>query len=104
MLYKVSRGCVKLVLPYPVSSNRYCVRAPMGGLIELRLRLVPRNRICMDLDNCLKVAIDALKGIVYDDDGQVYRITAERAEPDERGARLEVEVLPLVLPMALEAA
>lgn len=134
---------MKLVLPYPVSANRYwrsvvvqrrdgpkkpravtfvseeakaykqeCAwrakaagcRVPEQGAVELRIALVPKNRVCMDLDNALKVTIDALKGIVYGDDAQVFKITAERRDPDAAGARLEVEILPLVLPMALEAA
>ena len=80
------------------------IREPLRGPIELRLRLVPSGRRCMDLSNCWKVAEDALNGIVYVDDAQVWRIVAERAEPDPAGARLEVEVLPLALSMALEAA
>lgn len=36
---------------------------------------------CIDLDNALKVTIDALKGVVYKDDKQVRRIIAQRAEP-----------------------
>ncbi len=35
----------------------------------------------LDLDNALKVTIDALKGIAYHDDRQVWRLTAERMEP-----------------------
>jgi len=132
-------AAVKLVLPYPVSANRYWrtfipkgqhrpltlvsedakaykeeigwlakaagVRAPIPGVVELRIRLVPDSGVCMDLDNCLKVSIDALKGIVFGDDSQVYRITAERTDPVAKGGkRLEVEVLPYALPMALEAA
>lgn len=131
---------MKLVLPYPVSANRYWrtfayrdkssgkpkavtapsseakaykeeaglkakvqgCRAPLAGPVEIRFRLVPANRICMDLDNALKVSIDALKGIVFKDDSQVYRIFAERGEPDARGARLEVEVLPMTLPTELD--
>lgn len=128
---------MKLVLPYPVSANRYWrtivakkqQRAitfvseeakaykeecgwrakaagfkPASGLVELRVRLVPKNRVCMDLDNALKVTIDALAGIVYADDAQVYRIVAERADADPAGARLEVEVVEYVMPMALEKA
>lgn len=132
---------MKIVLPYPVSANRYwrtfaykakgtgkarsvtavsdeaksykaeCgwrakaagVRSPLLGPVELRFRLVPANRVCMDLDNALKVSIDALKGVMFADDSQVYRIVAERADPDPTGAKLEVEVLPLALPTALEA-
>ena len=133
---------VKLVLPYPVSANRYwrtfsyfdkvtrkprsvtapsdeakafkeeCgwrakaagVRVPFAGLVELHVRLVPENKVCMDLDNALKVAIDALKGVVYEDDDQVYRIVAERGDADPTGKRLEVDVLPYVMPTALERA
>lgn len=129
---------MKLVLPYPVSANRYwrtvvakkqlraltfvsdeakrykaeCgwrakeagFRVPIAGAVELRIRLVPKNRVCMDLDNALKVTIDALKGIVYADDAQVYRIVADRADPDPTGARLEVEALAYAMPMELERA
>lgn len=130
---------MKLVLPYPVSANRYwrtvvvkkqgraitfvsdeaksykaeCgwrvkaegLHVPYAGPVEVRFRLVPKNGVCMDLDNALKVSIDALKGLVFKDDSQVFRIVAERADADPvGGARLEVEVLPLTLPTALEAA
>ena len=134
---------MKLILPYPVSANRYwrtvvaqrrdgpkkpraltfvseeakaykaeCgwrakaagCRVPAQGAVELRITLIPKNRVCMDLDNALKVTIDALKGIVYADDAQVYRIVAERRDPDPAGARLEVEILPLVMPTALDLA
>jgi len=130
---------VRLVLPYPVSANRYwisfyapkakrvftgptkeaeafkeeCgwrakaagVRSPFTGHVELRVRLVPENKVCMDLDNALKVTVDALKGIVYEDDDQVMRIVAERADADPMGGkRVEVEVLPYSMPTELEAA
>ena len=35
----------------------------------------------IDLDNALKVTIDALKEIAYHDDKQVWRLVAERMEP-----------------------
>jgi crossover junction endodeoxyribonuclease RusA len=88
---------VKLVLPYPVSANRYWrsfvprghkralvvvsdeakayirevgleakrqgLRKPATGLVSLTVRLIPANRVCMDLDNALKVVIDALRGM-----------------------------------------
>ncbi|MEN7529318.1 RusA family crossover junction endodeoxyribonuclease [Cupriavidus sp. DL-D2] len=46
---------------------------------------------CIDLDNAQKVLMDALKGIVFEDDRWVRRITAERAEPDGEG-RLVVTI------------
>lgn len=56
----------------------------------------------IDLDNALKVTIDALKGIAYVDDAQVWKITAERAEPDGR-ARLVVCIEPIDVETMQEA-
>jgi crossover junction endodeoxyribonuclease RusA len=67
------------------------VRSPILDTVELRIQLVPKNGICMDLDNALKVVIDALKGIVYQDDSQVRKITAERTSPNGVGG-LVVEI------------
>lgn len=50
----------------------------------------------LDLDNALKVTIDALKGVAYHDDKQVWRLTAERMEPCGE-ARMVVRVTPIVL-------
>lgn len=51
---------------------------------------------CIDLDNAQKVLMDALKGVVIQDDGwQVRRISAQRAEPDGE-ARLVVTITPLL--------
>jgi crossover junction endodeoxyribonuclease RusA len=50
----------------------------------------------IDLDNALKVLLDALKNVAFDDDSWVRRIDAERCEPDEHGARVVVEVTPIV--------
>lgn len=129
---------IRLVLPYPVSANRYWrsvvprnskralvirsdeaksyttqvawlakaagCRTPTARPIDLRVTLVPKNGVVMDLDNCLKVTIDALKGIVYADDKQVRRILAEYADPDGRGAVI-VEIAEFVpAPTPIEEA
>lgn len=126
---------MKLILPYPISSNLYWrsyvprgwTRAvvapsdqakeykrecawlakqygakPLRGPVEVRIALVPKNRRRIDLSNCWKVAEDALQGLCFADDSQVWRLLAELREPDGNG-RLEVEVLPYVVPV-LEAA
>lgn len=127
----------RLILPPPVSSNRYWrsfvpkgwtravvvlsdeakaykreagwlakaagIRVPLTGPVEVRVVHYPRDRRLLDLDNALKVALDALNGIAYEDDKQVCKITAERRAPHGE-ARLEVEVLPYTVPMELEAA
>lgn len=36
---------------------------------------------CMDLDNANKVLLDALKGVVFEDDKWVRKITAQRGKP-----------------------
>ena len=122
---------MRLVLPYPVSANRYwrsfvpkgwtravvCLsseaksyrtecgwiaraagfRTPTKAAIALDLMLVPKNGVVMDLSNCLKVAEDALQGIVYENDRQVREINLRYGPADGKGALIvEVTVLAAV--------
>lgn len=138
---------LRLVLPYPISSNRYwrpvrignhitivptkeakayrsevstlATRAmvtPLAGRLAMTLRLFPNRPLdwakrarkdpdtwadsvqCIDLGNCEKVLSDALNGIAWADDKQLHSIQLVRCEPDERGARVEVEIAPIVRP------
>lgn len=134
-------GVVTLVLPYPVSANRYWrirvvkgiamtyvsqeakdykrevawlvkaagIRQPITGRVAVSYVLYPKRPLdwskraakdplgwddtvqSLDLDNCQKVLLDALKGVAFDDDKWVRRIAAERAEPDGE-ARLVVTI------------
>jgi len=70
------------------------LRNPVAGLVEVRLKLFPRDKRLLDIDNAIKVAIDALAGIAYVNDKQVNKVSAERCNPDGN-PRLEVEVLEL---------
>lgn len=54
---------------------------------------------CLDLDNALKVMLDSLKGIVFEDDKFVHELHGRRAEPDGEG-RLEVVITPIVVESA----
>ena len=54
---------------------------------------------CLDLDNALKVILDSLKGIVFEDDKFVHELHGRRAEPDGEG-RLEVVITPIVVESA----
>lgn len=83
---------------------------PLACRVEMWIRLYParpqdwarRARLdpagwdddvrCIDLGNCEKVLSDALQGIVFDDDKQIWRQHKERMEPDALGARLVVAV------------
>ena len=90
------------------------LREPIKGRIALTVRLFPprpkdwARRAAknpdtwdddvrsIDLDNALKVTLDALKDIAFEDDRWVRQIHAERLEPDAHGARVEVEIRPLL--------
>ena len=47
-----------------------------------------------DLDNVLKIVMDGLNGLAYEDDSQITCISATRAYGTR--PRLEVEILPLI--------
>jgi crossover junction endodeoxyribonuclease RusA len=88
------------------------VRAPIVGRVAIAYTLFPNRPqdwqarmrklgaswddgvMCMDLDNANKVLLDALKGVVIEDDKWVRRIEATRAEPDGE-ARLVVTITAL---------
>jgi len=89
------------------------VRGPIAGRVHIDVKLYPNRPLdyatrmrkfgpswddtvqCLDLDNCHKVLLDAIKGVVIDDDKWVRRITSERMEPDEHKARMVVTITAL---------
>jgi len=91
------------------------VRSPLAGRLAVDLLLYPhrpldyRTRMrkhgalwddtveCIDLTNAEKVLMDALNGIAFEDDKQVRRYTAQRMEPDEKGARCILRIQPIVV-------
>jgi crossover junction endodeoxyribonuclease RusA len=52
------------------------------------------SKTVMDLDNCLKVTLDALQGVAYDNDAQIKKISAEYGAPKVDGG-LTVHVVVL---------
>ena len=120
---------MKMILPFPPSSNRYWrnyrghmvksdeartyqqeakILARVAGVFPVETALVkvklaffrPAKR--GDLDNRIKILLDALQGIAYEDDSQVKEIHAVMND-DKRNPRVEVSVckLPLtILPLA----
>ncbi len=72
---------------------------PSEGSVAVRLRLIPKankdgsaNKTVIDLDNALKIALDALQGIAYHNDRQVRRIAAEYDGEPVAGGGLAVEI------------
>lgn len=63
---------------------------PLDGPVCVSV-VVYRKRKAGDLDNSLKVLLDALKGVAYEDDGQVVELHARRCD-DPSNPRVEVRV------------
>ena len=74
----------------------WCAKASQGRTklhppfaLEVRCFFPDRRR--RDVDNVIKVCMDALNGVVWDDDSEVTRMTASKAI-DRDNPRLEVEI------------
>jgi len=66
--------------------------------ICVNIKLLPKltakgeaSKVILDLDNCLKVALDALQGVIIENDNQVKEIHASYGAPTNGGG-LIVEV------------
>ena len=58
------------------------------GDYKIILRVHPRltasktpSKVCVDLDNALKVALDALEGVIYENDNQVKQLSIRYGKP-----------------------
>lgn len=65
-----------------------CGVKPTNNAVSIHIKLHPKttkaglaSKICIDLDNSIKIALDALNGIAYIDDKQVVRLLAELSTP-----------------------
>ncbi len=67
---------------------------PLACAVQVSIQYTPRNRGRIDLDNCLKIVLDSLNGIAYNDDRQIHRLSIELMPPTKDGG-LRVTVLPL---------
>lgn len=72
---------------------------PSEGSVAVRLRLIPKankdgsaSKTVIDLDNALKVALDSLQGVAYENDKQVRSIAAEYGSEPVAGGGLVVEI------------
>lgn len=110
-----------ITLPFPPSANRYWrmfrnrmtvsaearayqlevffqvveghdgIPQPIDGPVAVTLR-VYRPRRSGDLDNRLKVVLDAMQGLLYHDDSQIVELHAHRFD-DPDCPRVEVDVI-----------
>lgn len=68
-------------------------RPPLEGPVEARFRFVLPDRRRRDIDNLLKLSLDAMNAIVYADDTQVHRVEATKEVGDE--PRTEITITPM---------
>lgn len=66
--------------------------------ICVNIQLLPKltakseaSKVLLDLDNCLKVALDALQGVIIENDNQVKEIHARYGAPTDGGG-LMIEI------------
>jgi crossover junction endodeoxyribonuclease RusA len=67
---------------------------PLAGKVAVTMTLHPKrpkratgkDARCIDVDNALKAALDALNGIAFEDDSQVVDLHITRGEPVADGA------------------
>ena len=91
----------KAALQYKLAVHEIVGNNTTDENVQLSIKLLPKltrtgiaSKVCLDLDNCLKVALDALQGCLYDNDNQVKRILLEYGEPVENGGlSIECEIL-----------
>jgi crossover junction endodeoxyribonuclease RusA len=82
--YKRSVGAT-----YAVEGGKYHHNISVEVAIRLHPKLTKKglpSKTRIDLDNCLKVVMDALNNVAYRDDSQIVKIVAEIGHPVAGGA------------------
>lgn len=69
---------------------------PMQGPIKMEVSLQFRGGRKRDLDNYLKVLIDALKGVYFGDDDQIYEVRAKKGLRSQED-KVEVAINPITI-------
>ncbi|WP_129591047.1 RusA family crossover junction endodeoxyribonuclease [Bradyrhizobium shewense] len=64
---------------------------PVEGDIALDITLYFGTKRKADLDNFNKLSLDALTGIVYEDDSQIAELTLRRAH-DKASPRIKIDI------------
>jgi crossover junction endodeoxyribonuclease RusA len=111
---------IEMTLPYPPSANRYwrhwnnrvvmsaearayknlvslLAKAQnvdlVDGTVCVELEIY-RPRQAGDIDNSIKILLDALNKVAYSDDSQIVRLVADQLD-DKENPRVEVRVTPM---------
>lgn len=62
------------------AAKKWGVRPPFGGPVRVEIFYQPRTNRRSDVDNVAKAVMDALIGIVYEDDSQVRTLVVVRGQ------------------------
>lgn len=68
---------------------------PILDPLEIKIKLFFWDKRIRDWDNWHKISMDALTGIVYDDDSQIKKALVEIMEVDKEKPRIEIIITPL---------
>lgn len=63
---------------------------PLDGPVEVRAIFTFTDKRRRDIDNNLKLCLDAMNNVVYHDDTQVHRIEAEKRYGKEAGTEITI--------------
>ena len=63
---------------------------PIKSLLSIYIRLYFKDKRVRDWDNWHKISMDALTGIVYEDDSQIKLATIQIMERDKENPRIEL--------------
>lgn len=66
--------------------------SPLTGSVELNIMFYHGDKRKHDIDNCLKILLDAMSGIIYEDDSQIDAMHIYK-EVDKKNPRTIIQVL-----------
>lgn len=74
-----------------ISGGAACLSGPIVVIATLIPKLTKTgkpSKTRLDIDNCVKVACDALQGVCYEDDSQIVRLIIQLGDPLPGGGLL----------------
>ena len=89
-MYLVAEG-VTLKESYQYEAKSQWQEKPLKGKLKIKVCLFFGDKRKRDIDNYNKLSMDALNGIVWEDDQQIYQMLIKK-EYDKDNPRIEIQV------------
>lgn len=77
---------------YQRQSRLQWANKPLTDDVRVHIRLYFGDKRVRDIDNYGKILLDSMTGIIYEDDGQIQKMTVEKFY-DKNNPRIEVTIL-----------